>query len=300
MSDIKSMLSNDEDKKRRTRRNIGLALLGVGIGGPLALQGRQLLKVRKALKLMKADALKSTADVDKYISRHLAATGKKIPKYRWSNLADVKKSNSLGAGAINSEADVIRENARIRANNERWSKGPIRFAPEPELPLPSSKTLPVYTNIDDLMKGIDHTSKDAPVKKFFGKLLRRISGPHFDPESGYVYLGGRLSPKALLHELGHAQDAINGKLLAEDRKLKFGLLKGRWKALRDPDSTGLLQQEIRAWDNGGIAAGDKVREAALDTYRSGVRAQAVAPAFQLFQIPGAYMAYTNRDKSKKK
>jgi len=262
------MLGNGEDQKRRMRRNIGLSLLGIGLGGPLALHGRQLLKVRKALKAMQGDALKSTKDVDRYVKRHLASVGKTLPEYKWSNLADIKRRGTLG-------------------------KGPVLTT--------QSVKIPVYTSIDDLMNGVDHVCKNSPsMQKFLEKLVRRLSGPHIDPHSGYVYLGKHLSPKALLHELGHAQDALNGKLFSSDRGIRIGSLKNWWNNLKNPDSTGLLQGEIRAWDNGGIAAGDKVREAALDTYRNAVRNKMLTPVFHGVALPGAYMTYTNRDKSKKK
>lgn len=291
-----------DDDKRKTRKNIGLGLLALGLGGPLALQGHNILKVLKAKKLMKVDALKSTGAIDSYIKKHLAATGRKLPKYRWQTLKDVKDSGELGIGYIDPEEEILAYNNRVRSSNKRWAGV---FAPTPEKPLPSSLTIPVYRNAEDLAKGLDMLYEKqnakgvvASIVKFITKALRR--GGHFDPELGYVSLGNSgLSPKILLHELGHAQDAINGKLKASDRSMSFKSLGEWWDAIRNPDASKMLQTEIRAWDNGGIKAGDRLREAALDTYRSAVRAKAIAPVFLPAQVGGGYMYAKNRDPKKK-
>lgn len=287
-----------EDDKRKTRKNIGLGLLALGFGGPLALQGHNIYKVLAAKRLMRSGALKSTGAVDKYIKKHLAATGRKLPKYEWRTFKDIEASGGrLGIGNIVSDAQIEKLNKATRKINEN---GFIRFAEEP---LTSSKTIPVYANGEDVARGIDlrHRlgSDDRNVViRWLDKLLRR--GGHFDNKAGYVSMGNTgLNPKVLLHELGHAQDAINGKLLDADRKLGFSSLKDWWGNLTNPDSSKLLQTEIRAWNNGGIKAGDKLREAALDTYRSAVRAKAMSPLFMPAQAGGAYMYVRNRDHNKR-
>lgn len=287
-----------EDDKRKTRKNIGLGLLALGLGGPLALQGHNIYKLLVAKRLMRAGVLKSTGAVDRYIKKHLATVGKKLPKYEWRTFKDIEASGGrLGIGNVISDAQIEKLNRATRKINENSF---IRFAEEP---LTSSKTIPVYANGEDVAKGIDllhrlgKDNRNAVIRRL-DKMLRR--GGHFDNKAGYVSMGNTgLNPKVLLHELGHAQDAINGKLLEADRKLGFKSLKDWWGGLTNPDSSKLLQTEIRAWNNGGIRAGDEVREAALDTYRSAVRAKALSPLFIPVQAGGTYMYVKNRDPNKR-
>lgn len=290
---------NSEEEKRKTRRNIGLGLLALGFGGPMALQGHNIYKVLLAKKAIREGAVKSTGAVDKFIKNHLAATGAKLPKYEWRTFKDIKASGGrLGIGKVLPDSVVKELNRKIRKINARNS-----FFQYAEEPLQSAKVMPVYAKGEDVLKGMDllhRLGKDDRnfLVRWADKLMRR--GGHFDNKAGYVSMGNSgLNPKILLHELGHAQDAINGKLLEADRSLNPTSLKEWWNHIVNPDSSKLLQTEIRAWENGGVKAGDKLREAALDTYRSAIRAKAIAPVFTPAQVGGGYMYFKNRDPKKK-
>lgn len=102
-----------------------------------------------------------------------------------------------------------------------------------------------------------------------GSKFKLSRGPAYYPKKDLITLGqgNLLSPKALLHELGHAADPE----LAEYMKrpgLKFTEL---FTGLINPEKTRMLKAELRAWNNAKIRKGDALREAALDTYRNAVR-----------------------------
>lgn len=88
------------------RKKIGNYLMLAGILTPgLIFGGRGLHLAHKAKKVMRAGALGSTQEIDKFIADSLARSGKTLPKYEWTNSLKTKIPGAIPV--ISSRADYI-------------------------------------------------------------------------------------------------------------------------------------------------------------------------------------------------
>lgn len=181
-------------------------------------------RARKAMRLRLADAVKSTADVDKAIARHVSNTGAKLPAFSWGN------------GSTN---------------------------------IPDSKYVTIFTRPKDYL--------DAFARKGFKNIpASDMETMHYRPygKTGVVY-ADTLSPKTIMHELGHAADHRNGMMPGGARKKAPSIPELLTTYLFRPENTEIMKAEIRAWNNAGIPKDDAIRMAALSTYSIALRRRAV-------------------------
>ena len=121
----------------------------------------------------------------------------------------------------------------------------------------------VYTDTDTALSGLKMNKLQRWLSRGTIDTLTD-NAPAYIPNFKSVFLNKKyLGTKVLAHELGHSFDK---NLSIWDREPLNP--KNIWYGWRDPDKSPLVSSEIRAWDIAGIPAGDKVREAALDTYRA--------------------------------
>jgi hypothetical protein len=222
-------------KSGRRRQMIGGGLAIAGAAPLLFFGTRHGYRVLKAIKAMRAGATSDLSKVQSYIADHLSRTGKALPKFRFATSA--KDMPSAGFR--------------------------IRFGEPPPIPVFSDRKM--------FLEGLNGRFKDVPLGRVM-KLQARLSGPHFAGD--YVYAGnGKVNPKVLLHELGHAADmkALGAEEMMRGARARPKSIREWLRTFTDPDKTGLVSMESRAWDNAGIAKGDKLRELALDTYRNAVQ-----------------------------
>lgn len=218
------------DKQKARRRAIGNTLIGGALSIPAFFITRGKLRSNKVKKLIRLGSVKTTAEADEIIRKHLEQSGKTLPKYRWT---EVEPGKPLATG-MNSDIPVYRDGSAF----------------------------------------YDKAFEGAP-KSVKRKVLRDTDGNQaFFDNVRTITMGvdGNINPKTLMHELGHAADFDSGRL-NEFKPSGNGLeqISELWRGLWNPDSTKLLRREISAWDNAGIAKGDALREAALNTYRNHVR-----------------------------
>lgn len=221
------------DLSKKTKRNIGNALIATGIATPVFFATRGKFKLDKFNKLMRAGAVKNISELDKAVASHIRKTNAKLPKYKWEDFTN----------------SIFQRGKRVH-----------------------SKNLPVAVLRNGGMN----------------------SGPGYIPAHDIITLGREnvLNPKTLMHELGHAADNNLGEYMSRPG-LTFGEL---FKGLINPEKTRMLKAELRAWDNAKILKGDALREAALDTYRNGVRGQsATAIVTPATVVGGAVLRSKNKE-----
>lgn len=224
----------------RRRQRVGKALMALGLL-PMAVFGtRGAIRARKALRTVGKDLTSDLDHARAVVAENLARKGKVLPEYAWA------------------------------ASAEDMPLGGFRISFE------KPKPIPVFTDKKMLSEALDRHLKGQPwLMRKLMKLYSMNTGPHFGGD--YVYAGnGKISPKVLMHELGHAKDMAErgANALKEDQiSLPSGIRE--WlRTFVDPDSSRLVQMESRAWENGGIERGDALREAALDTYRNAAQMRA--------------------------
>lgn len=282
LSDIIDRIKDPTGRKARRRkllRRIGLGLMLAPVAINMGLSKRLIGKHKKLLELVSKGNLDSTKDVDLYIAKHLADTGKVLPKYKWTDLKHI--------------TDDMLDFGKTRPGRTPSGPLPVLRSGQDAASLFASVTERDFAASGK--KGLLAKLKHALYTRL-GRHAIEQSGPHFNPKPGYIAITHGMNPKTLLHELGHAQDMLNGKLNIKDRMSLLDML----KALVKPEATKTFQQEARAWDNAGIAAGDAMREAALDTYRVGLRNSAISTtALTPASILGISMYSKNKDKRKK-
>ena len=154
----------------------------------------------------------------------------------------------------------------------------------------------VFTDADAALKSLYPSA--SKIRKFFLKraLTAMIKNPQYrlEPRKS-VYIDRKfLGTKMLAHELGHAADEeLNSKDFSMWSRHPF-LPRNLIPGLYNPDKAAILKQEIKAWDNAGVPAGDPVREKALDTYRAMQRYMSYSLPLLALSLGGFYLAHKNR------
>lgn len=149
----------------------------------------------------------------------------------------------------------------------------------------------VFTDTDAAMTAL--YPKASWLRKMFLKstIKNRIQNPQYHPDINSVFIDKKyLGTKILAHELGHANDT-------ELKNIKRSPLhyKNFFNGFINPDNSDILKSEIKAWDLGKVPKGDKVREAALDTYRGHLRDTSFHNAILLpLMLTGGYLTLKNR------
>jgi len=219
-------------------KSIGRSLVAAGVSAPIIFSLRGAVRARRLRKLISAGMLGSRAEVDAAVARHMAETGKSLPKYEWADSVYKGIGGNYGLGGpvpVYQDGNIIRKH--ILSNS----------------------------SLADRLKVIMSPVFNGP---HYNPAMSYVS----------LGNKGELNPYVLMHELGHAEDvARHGRnvviksLLSKPRDLKQVL-----RYIAHPDDSHLVRMESRAWDNAGLGKGNPIREAALDTYRNQVQSNAVS------------------------
>ena len=234
----------------KTYKRIGLGMAATGTAIPLALMLRAKGLSDKAFRVMMADAAKyhGVGEVSNAIYEHMARTGAKLPKHKFVDFY-MKLLSRHPRTSMNGAVPILKDGDKFL-----------------EVMLPRERK--------------DAKFLDRLKHKILKKLTElQLAGPAYIGGHDFIHSGsgkGRmLSPKALLHELGHAADYENLATFTKPgarNKNPYALtMKELLFAMFNPEATGPYRMEQRAWDNAMVPKGDEAREAALATYRNGMR-----------------------------
>lgn len=121
----------------------------------------------------------------------------------------------------------------------------------------SASQIPLFNKMGPRFEWLDYSSLENLLKN------RRY----------HIELDTKLNPKVLLHELGHAQDAVIDNVKNYDFiNIQKDNILDKFKVMFNPKKTSRYQKEVIAWNNAGIDESDPIRVAALKTYLTSGRA----------------------------
>ena len=298
-----------DDSGKVARRLAGTALIAAPILAANVLAKRQVKAINRFKDLFSKDLVPGIDALKDSVADHVKRTGVKLPKFEFMNAKDIAAGLGSGRGFV----PVATENAGKEMGGALSSKlgngifgkvfgklygsiidnaGPAYY---PGVHLKGKKWYDLFrrSSLDPVKGGTKLRDEFVHLPSSSGvSMSAGLNGITVKPSSMF-------SPKAFLHELGHAQDLRNGTLGNDMPQFSPSFknwLKDWYYGFVNPNKTRTLKYETRAWDNAGIAAGDELREAALDTYRNAVRGKSVGKLALPSMAAGAYLSSDGDDK----